>query len=100
MSKRRPGSRHFAALNQRRWRLLRRGTFERDGWRCVRCGKAGRLEADHIVPLAKGGDPYDKANLQTLCRGCHVEKTKTDTGIRPDPAREAWRALVREMTDR
>ena len=71
--------------------------FERDGWRCTACGKAGRLECDHRIPLAKGGAPYEPANLQTLCRGCHVEKTRADRGLRPDPAREAWRALVSEL---
>ena len=56
-------------LNARRWTAVRRAAFERDGWRCVECGKAGRLEADHIVPLKRGGDPWDPANLQSLCRG-------------------------------
>ena len=97
MSKRRPGSRHFAALNQRRWQLLRLRVFERDGWRCVHCGKAGALECDHIVPLDKGGDPYDKANLQSLCRGCHVDKSRTDRGDKPDPGRDAWRELLARM---
>lgn len=97
MSKRHPGSRHYAALDQRRWQLLRLRIFKRDGWRCVACGKAGALECDHVVPLAKGGAPYDPANLQTLCRGCHVAKTREDTGHGPDPARDAWRAFVTEI---
>ena len=96
MSRRRPGSRHFAALDRKRWALLRLRVFERDGWRCVQCGRAGRLECDHVRPLHRGGDPYDPANLQTLCRGCHVAKTAGENE-RPDPERDAWRALLREF---
>lgn len=32
------------------------------------------LEVDHIVPIGRGGDMYDPANLQTLCRKCHIRK--------------------------
>ena len=99
MSRAHPGSKHFAALDRKRWQLLRLRVFERDNWRCRACGKAGRLECDHIVPLHKGGDPYDRENLQTLCVGCHVEKTRADTGHGPDPARDAWRELVLEIAN-
>ena len=99
MSRKHPGSRHHAALDRKQWQVLRLRIFTRDAWRCTRCGKAGRLECDHVVPLEKGGDPYDPANLQSLCRGCHLAKTRTDNGHQPDPAREAWRALVAEIAD-
>ncbi|MFX0172749.1 MAG: HNH endonuclease [Candidatus Hodarchaeota archaeon] len=36
------------------------------------------LEVDHIIPIAMGGDPFDRENLQTLCEVCHKEKTKED----------------------
>ena len=49
--------------DSRRWALVRLKVMERDGWRCRRCGKAGRLEVDHVVPLARGGDPFNPANL-------------------------------------
>jgi len=35
-------------------------------------------EIDHIVPIFKGGDPFDLLNLQTLCSGCHRGKTGKD----------------------
>ena len=35
------------------WFRLRRFVFDRDGWRCRQCGKAGRLEAHHVVPVAR-----------------------------------------------
>ena len=99
MSRAHPGSRHFAKLDRKRWALLRLRIFEHDGWRCRKCGKAGRLECDHVVPLDKGGAPYDPANLQSLCRGCHLEKTALDNGHGPDPARDAWRELVAEIAN-
>ena len=68
--RRRPG----ADTGGPRWAALRLRVFERDGYRCRKCGKAGRLECDHVVPVAQGGAPYDPANLQTLCRGCHILK--------------------------
>ena len=54
---------------------MRLKVFDRDGWACVKCGKKGRLESDHVVPLEDGGAVYDLGNLQTLCRGCHIQKT-------------------------
>ena len=98
MSRKQPGSRNFAKLNAKRWALLRLRIFARDGWRCRKCGRAGRLECDHVLPLHKGGAPYDPANLQSLCRGCHIEKSRADGGHVPDPEREAWRALVAELS--
>lgn len=62
------------------WSALRRAVFMRDRWLCQRCGTPGRaLECDHVVPLAKGGD-HSMANLQTLCRECHIEKTRSEKG--------------------
>lgn len=94
MSQKHRGSRHFAKLDRKRWSLLRLRIFERDGWRCCRCGKAGRLECDYLIPLDKGGDPYSAENLQTLCSACHRIKTADDVGLGPDPARDAWREMV------
>ena len=93
------GSRHHAALSSRPWQRLRLKIFQRDGWRCVKCGKPGRLECDHIVPLDKGGDPWDPANLQTLCVGCHVEKSQyeREPRFKADPERERWRELVKRI---
>ena len=55
---------------------LRFAVYERDGYRCRRCGirdTGANLEIDHIKPIAKGGkSTYD--NLQTLCKRCNREK--------------------------
>ena len=90
---------HVARLHGKRWQATRRRVFERDGWRCRSCGKAARLEADHIIRLEDepGLDPYDETNIQALCRGCHIAKT-AEENRRPMTAEEAaWRAFVEEL---
>jgi hypothetical protein len=47
--------------------------YKRDGYRCVKCGRADRLSIDHIVPLVRGGSKRD-SNLQTMCEPCNVAK--------------------------
>ena len=92
-------SRHHTPLNRTQWTTVRRAVFERDGWRCVECGKAGRLEVDHVTPMQRepGQDPFDPNGLQTLCRSCHIEKTATENRRALTPAEIAWRDLVNEM---
>ena len=41
--------------NARIWKLVRLRALDRDGWHCVQCGKYGRLEVDHIIPLDRPG---------------------------------------------
>ena len=92
--------RHHTHLNARRWQAVRRAVFKRDGYRCVECGRAGRLECDHVTPLQRepGQDPFDPNGLQTLCRACHMDKTAAENRRAPTPAEAAWRALVAEIT--
>jgi 5-methylcytosine-specific restriction endonuclease McrA len=35
-------------------------------------------EADHIIPLARGGHPTDPANGQGACVNCHKAKTQAE----------------------
>ena len=88
---------HHLRLDNRRWRALRRAVIERDGHRCRACGRAGKLECDHIVALHHGGAVYDPANLQTVCRACHIAKTAAENRRPPTAAESAWRELVRAM---
>ena len=87
-------SRYHVHLNAGRWARVRRAVLRRDRYRCRSCGRAGRLEVDHIRPLRAGGDPWDPGNLQTLCRSCHVRKTAAENRRPPTPAETAWRELV------
>jgi hypothetical protein len=60
-----------------RWQV-----FQRDGWRCVACGRGAHdeviLHVDHIVPRSRGGrDELD--NFQTLCNACNLGKSNRDS---------------------
>ena len=57
-------SRRHRTLNGRRWVAVRRQVLDRDGWRCQQCGRAGKVEVDHIEALEDGGDPWAPDNLQ------------------------------------
>lgn len=52
--------------------------YDRDGYRCRRCGSKSNLEIDHIFPIAKGGKTT-LDNLQTLCHYCNAAKSDTLT---------------------
>jgi len=94
----------YAAYSKRvtrgpRWKALRMQALDRDGWACVQCGTPMRLEVDHILPVRDRPDlSYSLSNLQCLCGSCHARKTRIEIGLSPfNPAREAWKKLVREM---
>lgn len=78
--------------NQRQFPLAtREAVFQRDGYRCQGCRRTRQealaagdtrfiLEVDHAVGVAEtssmtDAEKADPSNLQTLCHGCHVEKT-------------------------
>ena len=71
-------SRRHIRLSGKRWQRTRWEVFERDGYRCVRCGKAGRLECDHIVPLEldPDQDPYDADGCQAALPGLSHRKDR------------------------
>ena len=89
-----PGKRRKWSPDWRRWARVKRQVFERDGWRCVRCGGPGRLEGHHIVALHAGGAAYDPANVETLCRDCHIAHHRPDDMT---PGRAEWLAFVSDM---
>lgn len=56
------------------WSVIRKRVFARDGYVCQYCGVyGGRLECDHVVPVARGGG-HDDANLTTACFPCNRSK--------------------------
>jgi len=71
----------------KRHRAWRRAVLTRDGWQCRACGRicSGYREAhaDHILPIADGGDRYDLANGQCLCVSCHSRKTRAENAGKP-----------------
>ena len=81
--------------SRRQWGKVRLAVLDRDGWTCTACGKAGRLEVDHIKPLEEDGTLYDLGNLQALCRGCHFDKTRDERrGRETDPEVKKWRRYL------
>ncbi len=58
---------------------LRYRVLERDGHKCVICGRSANsstpveLQVDHIIPVSKGGTNRFK-NLRTLCTDCNLGK--------------------------
>ena len=84
-------SHHHVDLNARRWAAVRRAVLKRDGFRCVMCGKSGKLECDHITPLQRepNQDPYDPNDLH--------EKTRRENRRPLTSAELAWRSLVADL---
>ena len=56
---------------------VKRIVYDRDGGKCVYCGRPGFPEA-HFIPRSKGGLGIPE-NILTLCRECH---DKYDHGVR------------------
>ncbi len=40
---------------------------------CVACGRKDKITADHIIPVARGGE-HSESNLQPLCGSCNSSK--------------------------
>jgi 5-methylcytosine-specific restriction endonuclease McrA len=45
--------------------------LERDNWTCWLCGGPGATEADHLLPLSRGGSLADPANMKAAHRSCN-----------------------------
>ncbi len=68
------------------WYFVRKDVLRRDGYRCSICKKRYRkadLDIDHIIPIQKMKDFFNKDNLRALCRSCHKAKTKLDREFWP-----------------
>lgn len=64
----------YGSVEDREWRMK---IFERDTFRCVICLKTGRLNADHIKPIATHPElRHVISNGRSLCVECH-KKTPT-----------------------
>jgi 5-methylcytosine-specific restriction protein A len=73
------------------WDAARVVVMRRDRYTCQGCHTRMRrreLEVDHILEIARGGPSLDYANLQTLCRRCHRQKTAEFLRNRRSQSRE------------
>ena len=57
------------AFTAREWRDLKK----KYGYKCLCCGEKNKLEADHVIPVSKGGTS-DIYNIQPLCKSCNSSK--------------------------
>ena len=57
----------------RQYKAQRIKALERDGYTCVYCGQDAD-QADHVIPISKGGNPTDLNNLVACCRRCNISK--------------------------
>jgi len=58
-------------------RAQRKRIYERDGFKCKKCGREDQLSIDHVTAVANGGDSSD-SNLQVLCYSCNFGKRAKD----------------------
>lgn len=67
-----------AIYNSRRWRALRQLHLQEQPL-CVVCRVENQVEpatvVDHIRPINRGGRPWDRENLQSLCNRHHNQKS-------------------------
>ena len=81
------------------WRRFReliakeRGTVCQDNEHEAGKSRVAGVELDHIVELADGGAPLDRANVMFRCRSCHVRKTNRVKAERSE--REFWERRAR-----
>ena len=73
---------------------FRKSLLDERGWRCEKCGLAGRLEIHHRVPVSiDEAKRYEPANCVVLCVTCHVAAHR-----RPKSAEEqAWVAVLADL---
>lgn len=85
------------------WQDTRRKVWERDGGRCVHCGRPVTLDECHIDHIRRGIRlDHRMSNLRILCRRCHVlRKDNGHRGMISSALRQGiipanWRDLVWE----
>lgn len=81
------GERLYNVRRTARWAIFERLGFipDRTFW-----------EADHIVPVVRGGGSCGLENIRTLCIPCHRDETKKLAADRARERRDAKRGLLQE----
>ena len=79
------------SVRNRAWFFIRRKLIQARGYKCERCGRGGRLEVHHRIPISKGGKRYDRENLEVICRQCHFDEHRHDREI---PGASEWRERI------
>ncbi len=87
------------------WNTIRKRVYQRDGLKCVLCGKKGKLHAHHVVPLMVSKD-NSLSNLVSVCSKCHRKleevgfKILKEGGHRSDVKRVELRMIAEAKAKR
>ena len=61
-----------------------------------------RGEVDEIIPVSRGGSPYDRDNCRLAHRACNLAKSNnapaTEPGANPYPLSNCWDGLFSTLT--
>lgn len=63
-----------------KYRAIRVRVLHRDNYVCYYCGGDAN-QVDHVVPIAKMGDPMDMDNMVAACKRCNVAKGDRSQGV-------------------
>ena len=88
----------LSGAEEKKYKVIRERMLDKKKYRCEKCGKGGRLEIHHIIPIWKGGSFWDEKNMMVLCRKCHIDhhrydKSKSVTG------RQEWLDYVTKTSN-
>jgi 5-methylcytosine-specific restriction endonuclease McrA len=64
----------------RDYKRVRLQVLARDGHTCHYCGQDATT-VDHVIPIAKGGDPISHDNMVAACRSCNSSKGSRSEGL-------------------
>ena len=83
-----------------RWRRLRKRVIYEQGYVCAGCREQGRIGpaeiCHHRRPMKQGGDPWERSNLEAVCRKCHEERHRDVDDHIPREVR-AWRDALKSI---
>ena len=80
-----------------KWAKIRKQVLDAENWKCRLCGTYAN-EVDHIEPIYKGGSEYETENLQAICRGCHIQKTKQERNVsRSIEGSQEWDLVLQHL---
>lgn len=72
---------YLTYLESGHWKSLRRQAFERDGFKCARCGSTKRLQGHHRT-YRKDLRSCTVDDIETICETCHSKHHKEMARLR------------------
>lgn len=82
-------------LESDHWKRLKKETFTRDGWKCIKCGRDENLQGHHRKYRAVLTQ-CTVLDIQTLCEPCHNEHHRQKAAARAKRRREK-RELMKQF---